>query len=73
MIIATRTPTNQCTISPAPAMTPETYKRRYGYYPAGYVTPSSVDLGESTSQSGGAQPKDFVKIREEKMELPQVM
>ena len=83
----TATPTQQRVVyySPPPApsenntlnvgsLTPETFKRRYGYYPAGYVTPSAVDLtSDTSSQAGGVHPKEFVKVQDEKMALPQVM
>ena len=86
---ATTTPTTQQRVvyysqPPAPpsenntlnvgSLTPETFKRRYGYYPAGYVTPSAVDLtSDTSSQAGGVHPKEFVKVQDEKMALPQVM
>ena len=85
---ATPTPTQQRVVyysqPPAPpsenntlnvgSLTPETFKRRYGYYPAGYVTPSAVDLtSDTSSQAGGVHPKEFVKVQDEKMALPQVM
>ena len=83
---ATATPTQQRVVyySQPPAsenntvyvgsLTPETFKRRYGYYPAGYVTPSAVDLtSDTSSQPGGVHPKEFVKVQDEKMALPQVM
>ena len=55
-----------------PEMTPEDYRRRYGYYPSGYVNPAD-SVTEEPPVSGGYYPKEFIKYQETKMALPQVI
>ena len=58
---------------------PEKFKRRYGYYPNGYVSnppTTSTTLADSSrvseSEVGKPTPRDFIFVNEEKMVLAEV-
>ena len=56
-------------------MSPEDYKRRYGYYPNGYVnTTSYVAYNDDVSRTSdsGVHPKEYVHRQEDRMQLPEV-
>ena len=57
---------------------PEKFRRRYGYYPSGYVHQPPATTGTDSSRANVAEngkptPRDFILVSEDKMALPEVI